>query len=71
MHLPISAEDIASVYVYVYLHTYTYTLVTSSAEMFGRCILRQDQSFDFDLLGSFRKLVMVNECAHIVKDSNV
>ena len=69
----ISAEDVAGVYVHMYIHRYTYSLETWSTEMviFGRCMLQQYQSFHFDLLDSYGRFVIVNECAHIVKDSNV
>ena len=70
----VSQEHI-HIYIYTYIHIYTYALVSSSAEIviFERCMLRQYQSIHFDLLDFFKKrlVVMVNECAHIVKDGNM
>ena len=44
-------------YIYIYIHLYIYTY----------------QSFHFDLVDSCRRclLVMVNECANVVKDGDV
>ena len=55
--------------VHIYIHIYT-RAETSSVEkvFFGMtCILESCQSIHFDL----RFFVIVNECAHVVKDSNV
>ena len=72
---------IYTIYTYIHIHrhihiyTYTYTLVTWYAErvIFEWCILRQYQSIHFKLPDLYMRLlsVMVNECAQIVKDSNV
>ena len=60
---------------HTYTYTYTHTLVALSAEIviFEKRTLRQYYSNDFDLLDSSRSrhFAIVNECAHIVKDSNV